>query len=84
MMRSFKIILLARSYGDEIEDEMDEASCTHRTEEKRNAYKVLVVKPKGKRPLERPMCRRDGSIGTDLTETGREIVDWIRHTQNSD
>jgi hypothetical protein len=26
-------------------------------EEKRSAYRILVVKPEGKRPLERPRCR---------------------------
>jgi hypothetical protein len=26
---------------------------------KRNVYRVLVGKPKGKRPLERPKCRRE-------------------------
>jgi hypothetical protein len=28
--------------------------------EKRNAYKILVGKPKGKRPLGRPRCRGGG------------------------
>jgi hypothetical protein len=52
--------------------------------EKRTAYRVLVAKPKGKRPLGRPRRRWEGSIETDLTEIGLEIVDWIHLTQNSE
>jgi len=36
----------------------------------RNAYYILVGKPEGKRPLERPICRSEGSIRIDLRETG--------------
>jgi hypothetical protein len=32
----------------------------------RNAYNILVGKPKGKRPLQRPRHRWEGNIGTDL------------------
>jgi hypothetical protein len=52
-------------------------------EEKRTAYRVLFVKPKGKCPLGRPRRRWKGSIETDLAEIGREIVDWIILTHNS-
>jgi hypothetical protein len=34
--------------------------------EKRNAYRVLVGKPEGKRPLRRSRCRWEGSIKIDL------------------
>jgi hypothetical protein len=34
--------------------------------EKRSAYKVLVGKPEGKRPSERPRCRREDNITLDL------------------
>jgi hypothetical protein len=30
--------------------------------EKRNAYRILVGKPEGKRPLGRPRCRRVDNI----------------------
>jgi hypothetical protein len=33
-------------------------------------YKVLVGKPEGKRPLERPRCRREDGIKMDLREIG--------------
>jgi hypothetical protein len=45
--------------------------------EKRNAYKLLVEKPEGKRPLGR---RRRGwvdNIRMDLGEVGWSDVDWI-------
>jgi hypothetical protein len=35
---------------------------------KRNAYKVFVGKSEGKRPLERPRCRREDIIKMDLKE----------------
>jgi hypothetical protein len=45
--------------------------------EERKVYKVLVGKPKGKRPLERPRRRWEDGIRMDLRETGLEGVDWI-------
>jgi hypothetical protein len=38
--------------------------------EERKVYKVLVGKPKGKRPLERPRHRWEDGIRKDLKETG--------------
>jgi hypothetical protein len=40
------------------------------TGEGRNVYRVLVGKPKGKRPLERPRHRRENGINMDIRETG--------------
>jgi hypothetical protein len=45
--------------------------------EKRNAYRILVGKPEGKRPLGRPRCRWVDNIKMDLRETGWDGVDWI-------
>jgi hypothetical protein len=39
-------------------------------EEGRNVYRVLVGKPKGKRPLERPSSRWEEGIKMDLREIG--------------
>jgi hypothetical protein len=36
--------------------------------EKRNAYRLLVEKPEGKRPLRRPRCRWVDNIKMDLGE----------------
>jgi hypothetical protein len=38
--------------------------------EKRNAYRILVAEPEGKRPLKRPRCRWVDNIKMDLRETG--------------
>jgi hypothetical protein len=43
--------------------------------EGRNVYRVLVGKPKGRRPLERPSCRWEDGIKMDLREIG--CVEWI-------
>jgi hypothetical protein len=45
--------------------------------EKRNAYRLLVGKQEGKRPLERPRRRRVDNIRMDLGEVGCGDVDWI-------
>jgi hypothetical protein len=36
--------------------------------DKRNAYRFLVGKPEGTRPLERPRCRWEDNIRMDLRE----------------
>jgi len=36
--------------------------------ERRGAYRVLVVKPRGKRPLGRPTCRWKDNIKIDFKE----------------
>jgi len=38
--------------------------------ERRNAYRVLVGKPEGKRSLGRPLHRREDNIKIDLQEVG--------------
>jgi hypothetical protein len=45
--------------------------------EKRNAYRLLVGKPEGTRPLGRPRRRWVDNIGMDLGEVGWSDVDWI-------
>ena len=38
--------------------------------ESRGAYRVLVGKPEGRRPLERPRYRWEDNIKTDFREVG--------------
>jgi hypothetical protein len=45
--------------------------------EKREVYKVLVGKPKGKKPLGRPRHKWEDGIRIDLGEFGWRSVDWI-------
>jgi hypothetical protein len=50
--------------------------------EKRNAYRLLVVKPEGKRPLGRPRRRWVDNIRLDLGEVEWCDVDWIGLAQD--
>jgi hypothetical protein len=45
--------------------------------EKRNVYRLLVGKPKGRRALGRPSRRWIDNIKMGLLETGLNVVDWI-------
>jgi hypothetical protein len=51
--------------------------------EKRDAYRILVGRPEGRRPLERPRRRWEDSIKTDLQEVGWGR-DWIELAQDRD
>jgi hypothetical protein len=51
---------------------------------KRNAYRLLVGKPEGKRPLGRPRRRWADNIKIDLLEIGWGGVDWIGLAQDRD
>jgi hypothetical protein len=51
--------------------------------EKRNAYKLLVGKPEGKRPLGRPRRRWVDNIRIDLGEVGWSDVDWTGLAQDN-
>jgi hypothetical protein len=52
--------------------------------EKRNAYRILVGKAEGKRPLGRPRGRWVDSIKIDLREIGWDGMDWIDLAEDSD
>jgi hypothetical protein len=58
-----------------MEDEMGGSCRTNG--EKRNAYRLLVGKPEGKRQLGRPRLRWMDNIKIDLGEIGRDGMDWI-------
>jgi hypothetical protein len=50
--------------------------------EKRNAYRLMVGKPEGKRPLGRPRCRWVDNIKMDLLEIGWGGVGWTGLAQD--
>jgi hypothetical protein len=50
--------------------------------EKRNAYRLLLGKPEGKRPLGSPRHRWVDNIMIDLVEVGWRDVDWIGTAQD--
>jgi hypothetical protein len=51
---------------------------------KRNAYRIFLGKPEGKRPLGRPRCRCVDNIKMDLREIGWDGVNWIDMAQDRD
>jgi hypothetical protein len=52
--------------------------------EKRNAYRLLVEKPEGRRPLERPRRRWLDNIRMNFVGVGWGDVDWIGLAQDRD
>jgi hypothetical protein len=50
--------------------------------EKRNAYRLLVGNPEGKRPLGRPIRRRVDNIKMDLGGVGWGDLSWIGLAQD--
>jgi hypothetical protein len=52
--------------------------------EERNAYRLLVGKPDGRRPLGRPRRGWLDNIKMDLVEVGWDDVDWIGLAQDRD
>jgi hypothetical protein len=55
-----------------------------RTGEGRGAYKILVRRPEGRRPLGRPRRRWEDNIKMDLQEMGWGDMDWINMAQDRD
>jgi hypothetical protein len=64
------------------EDEMDRACNTNG--EKRNAYRILVGMPAGKRPLGRPTRRWVDNVKIDIREIGWGGMEWIDLAQDTD
>jgi hypothetical protein len=52
--------------------------------QKRNAYRLLVGKPEGKRPLRNPGHRWVDNIKMDLVEVGLSDADWTYLAQDRD
>jgi hypothetical protein len=52
--------------------------------ERRNAYRILVGKPVGTRPLGRPRRRWVDNFKMDLREVGWDGRDWIDRAQDRD
>jgi hypothetical protein len=51
---------------------------------KRNAYRILVGKPEGKRPLEGPGHSQEDNIKMDFREIVGGGIDWIHLAQDRD
>jgi hypothetical protein len=52
--------------------------------EGRGAYRILVGRPEGRRPLGRPRRRWEDNIKMDLQEVGLGSMDWIDVAQDRD
>jgi hypothetical protein len=52
--------------------------------EKRNAYRILVGKPEGKRPLGKPRRKWEDNIRMHLREIAWGVMDWIDLAQDRD
>jgi hypothetical protein len=50
----------------------------------KNAYRIFVGKPEGKRPLGRPRRRWVDNIKMDLREIGWDGMDWIELAEDRD
>jgi hypothetical protein len=61
---------------------MRRAGHVERMGEKRNAYRLLVGKPEGKRPLGRPRRWWEDNIRMGLGDVGWGDVDWIGLAQD--
>jgi hypothetical protein len=84
---SLDIFILYLDINEELhnlymEHEMDRACSTNG--EKRNACRILVGKPEGKRPLGRQRRRWVENIKIDLREIGWDGMDWIDLAQDTD
>ena len=55
-----------------------------RMEQSRNAYRALVGKPEGKRPLGRLRRRWEDNIKKDLREVGCDPGEWIDFAEDMD
>ena len=63
---------------------MGRAGHVERTGERRVAFKVLMGKSEGKRPLGRRRRRWEDNIKMDLQEVGWVGMDWIGLAQDRD
>jgi hypothetical protein len=52
--------------------------------ERRGAYRALVGKPEGRKPLGRPRRRWEDNIKMNLRAVGWEGADWIDLAQDRD
>jgi hypothetical protein len=63
---------------------MRRAGHVERMGETRNAYRILVGKPEGKRPLRRPRGRCVDNTKIELREEERDGMDWNNLAQDRD
>jgi hypothetical protein len=67
--------------GDEIKKNEMGGACG--MGDRKGAYRILVGRPEGRRPLTRPRHRWETDIKMDLQEVGWGGTDWIYLAQDS-
>jgi hypothetical protein len=84
MMKSFINVLFGKyNYNYQVNEDEVGGEC-NTNGEKRNAYRLLVGKLEGKRPLGSPRRRWEDNIRIDLREIGWGGMDWIDLGQDRD
>jgi hypothetical protein len=84
IMRSIMICTLHPIlFSDNIEKNEMGGACSAYGE-RRGMYRVLVVKPEGKRPLGRPRRKWEDNIKMDLQKVGCGDMGWIELAQDRD
>jgi hypothetical protein len=76
------VLLTKYHSGDQVKKRW--AGHVARMGERRGAYRALVGKPEGRRPLGRPRRRWEDNIKIDLREVGWGDMDWINLAQDRD
>jgi hypothetical protein len=82
LVRIFKFDVVYIHSDQVKEDEMGREGSTNGA--RRNAYRILVGNPEGRRPLGRPRRRWMDNIKMDLREIGWDGMDWIDLAQVRD
>jgi hypothetical protein len=72
--------IFGRKRAEVTENNMGRACSTNG--EKKNAYRILVENPEGKRPVGRPRRRWVDNIKMDLREIGWDGMNWIDLAQD--
>jgi hypothetical protein len=80
---SFFQIRIANNWNNRVEEDDVGGTC-RRNGEKRNAYRLLVGKPEGKRRLGRSRRSRMDNIKIDLLKIGWGGVDWACSTNGGE
>jgi len=70
-------------WGGQVEED-DWVRHLARMKVERNAYRILVGKPGGKRPIRKPRWRYQYNIKTGLKVTGWNGEDWVQVTRDRD
>jgi hypothetical protein len=82
IMRSTIIVLCYKYYNKQIDEDGIGRTC-NAIAEMRNAYKILVGKPEGRRQFGRCGCESEENI-KNLTEIGWCCADWINVAHDRD